>query len=145
MSEKAREALVNSGRLIFTDGTQKTDLLDPTKTQTELIAFLVHLTQYGWFQVTAVRTDHSDDSALGVDCHANGYCIDGWPLETESPGDFLDPDSDLFTGFLKKALGSPFLLNIGLGGSAYTEKNMVTLAGYGFQDDGQDHVHLGTV
>ena len=95
MSQQARQYLVS--KLFFQDDTQKPDLLDENKTQTDLIALLVELVNKGHhIEITAVRTDHSNDSGLGEHCHANGYCADMWPLSGPTAGAWLDAGDPYF-------------------------------------------------
>jgi hypothetical protein len=139
---QARADLVS--RLVFQDASQKSDLLNPNLTQTQLIALLLGLAQAGWhMEITAVRSDHHDDSALGLHCHANGYCADLWPLASFAPGDYLDAGSQEFREFLEAAARSSWLYQIGLGGSADTQENATAAGPTYFADDGADHVHLG--
>ena len=118
--------------------------MNPSLTQTQLIALLLDLVNAGFhMEITAVRTDHSDDSALGEHCHANGYCADLWPLGSSTPGDYLDATNPYFQQFLEAAAASPWLYQIGLAGSAWTASNAAAAGPTVFQDDGQDHIHLG--
>ncbi|HEX3670249.1 MAG TPA: hypothetical protein VHT92_00960 [Candidatus Cybelea sp.] len=143
MSQEARQELVNL--LVFQSPVEKGDLLDPNRTQTQLIALLLDLAKgKGWhIEITAVRTDHHDDSALGLHCHANGYAADCWPLASATPGNYLDAGDPRFASFLRDAAASSWLYQIGLAGSAYTAANMAAAGSNAFQDDGADHVHLG--
>ena len=143
MSQQARQELVNL--LVFQSSTEKGDLLDPNRTQTQLIALLLDLAKnHGWhIEVTAVRTDHHDDSSLGLHCHANGYAADCWPLASATPGNYLDAGDSRFQQFLKDAAASSWIFQIGLAGSAYTSANMGAAGQTAFKDDGADHVHLG--
>lgn len=143
MSQEARQELVSL--LVFQSSVEKGDLLDPNRTQTQLIALLLDLAKgKGWhIEITAVRTDHHDDSALGLHCHANGYAADCWPLASATPGNYLDAGDPRFANFLKDAAASSWIYQIGLAGSAYTSANMAAAGSNAFQDDGADHVHLG--
>lgn len=146
MSLLARQALVDSGRLFFQNDTQKSDLLNPGLTQTELIAFLLELTNLGFnLEITAVRTDHSDDLALGEHCHANGYCVDLWPLKRAIAADYMGPNDPGMISFLESCAASNWLYQIGLAGSAYTEENAAAAGHTAFADDGADHIHLGAM
>ena len=143
MSQQARDVLV--AKLVFQDDTQASDLQNIGLTQTQLIALLTELTGKGWnIEITSVRTDHSDDSALGLHCHANGYCADLWPLASSDAGDYLDAGDPRFQQFLTDAAASPWLYQIGLAGSAWTTANANAAGPTVFQDDGADHVHLGS-
>jgi hypothetical protein len=145
MSLAVREKLV--ARLVFQDESQKSDLLDPNMTQTELIAMLGALAAIWHIEVTAVRSDHHDDSGLNptppnYGTHAHGWAIDCWPLRSGTPGDYLDAGDPLFQRFLKDASGLHFLLQIGLAGSADTPINHAAAGETVFSDDGPDHVHI---
>ena len=143
MSIAARQSLCD--RLVFQADSQRADLMDSAMTQTQLIALLLDLAVgKRWnLEVTAVRSDHHDDSALGLHCHANGYCADLWPLRSAKPGDYLDAGDVLFQDFLADAAESSWLYQIGLAGSAFTSANMHYAGSTAFEDDGADHVHLG--
>jgi hypothetical protein len=143
MSMQARQKLVDS--LIFQDGIQATDIMDPSKTKTQLIALLLELVDKGWhLEVTAVKSDHHNDSALGEYCHYNGYCADVWPLNSATPGDYIDASSPKFQQFLRDAATSPWLHQIGLvGDGADSPENFAAAGPTAFQDDGGAHIHLG--
>ncbi|MFY9883526.1 MAG: hypothetical protein WAL67_16770 [Candidatus Cybelea sp.] len=142
MSTQAREQLVS--KLVFQDGSQKSDLLNPSLTQTTLIALLLDLADKGHhIEITAVRSDHDNDSALGLHCHHNGYCADLWPLGSATPGDYLDANNPYFQQFLKDAAASVWLHQIGLAGTAWNDANVAAGGSTVFHDDGADHVHLG--
>lgn len=142
MSQEARDALVQ--KLVFQADSQRSDLENIDLTQTQLIALLTELTNRGWnIEITSVRTDHSDDSALGYHCHAHGFCADLWPLESMSPGDYVDGNSAQFAEFLKDCSESKWLYQIGLAGSAWTDANAAAAGPTVFHDDGADHIHLG--
>ena len=143
MSQEARDALVK--KLVFQKDSQRSDLENIDLTNTALIALLTELTNRGWnIEITSVRTDHSDDSALGYHCHAHGFCADLWPLASNVAGDYLGAGDPEFAEFLKDAAESPYLYQIGLAGSAWTTTNAAAAGPTVFQDDGQDHIHLGS-
>lgn len=142
MSLLVRDSL--SKQLVFQDESQKSDILNPLLTQTGLIAMLQYLVDKGHhLEITAVKSDHHDDSALGLHCHFNGYCVDLWPLGSATPGDYLDATNPYFQTFLKDVAASPVLYQIGLAGSAVTSGNIAAAGPTYFQDDGGDHVHIG--
>lgn len=142
MSQEARDALV--AKLVFQRDSQRSDLENIDVTQTQLVALLTELTNRGWnIEITSVRTDHSDDSALGFHCHAHGFCADLWPLASSTPGDYLDAGDPEFQEFLKDAAESQWIYQIGLAGSAWTSANAAAAGPTVFEDDGADHVHLG--
>ena len=145
MSLSTREYVVSRCR--FTDDTQKTDLLSPDITKTELIALLVDvlasISGGAYFiGVTAVKTDHHDDSALGEYTHFNGYCIDCWPFDMTT-NDYVPVDSDDMKNFLEAAAKSKWLFQIGLAGAAYNPQCLVWAGSTAFHDDGADHIHFG--
>lgn len=150
MSQEQRDALVASGALFFQDGTQSTDLQNVDFTQTELIAALCFLVfERGWpIEITAVRSDHHDDSDLSagpdfIGTHAHGWAVDCWPLNTRKAGDYIDATVGRFQRFLADVAESPFLYQIGLAGSSWTGTNQIAAGATVFQDDGADHVHIG--
>ncbi len=144
MSWQARKALVDSPNTIFQRDSERSDLLDETITKTTLIALLQELVAKGHcIEFTAVKSDHSDDSALGYHCHFNGYWADLWPLASTTAGDYLDAADPRFQAFLRDAAASKYIWQIGLAGSAFTPANMSAAGTSAFQDDGADHVHLG--
>jgi len=138
------QALFNK-QLFFQDATQPTDLMDPTITQDCLISFLLDLLSHGFhIEITAVKTDHHDDSALGLYCHFNGYAIDCWNLTGPVAGDYVDAGTQTFRTFLETAASNPYLYQIGLAGSADTPVNETVAGPTVFSDDGGDHVHFGS-
>lgn len=150
MSQEMREALVQSGALIFQDGTQSVDLLDENSTQTYLIAMLAHLVfEKGWpMEITAVRSDHHDDSGLApgpdhIGTHARGWAVDLWPLNSRTAQDYTDAADARFARFCLDVANGPYLHQIGLAGSAWTPANVTASGPTVFQDDGSDHVHVG--
>jgi hypothetical protein len=152
MSLQARQSLVNSPKTFFQRDTQRSDLLDPSKTQTQLIALLLGLVAQGnILEFTAICTDHHDDSGLSSDpgsgypgTHAHGWAADCWPLASETAGDYLDAGDPRFQAFLHDVGASPWLYQVGLAGSADTGANHAAAGSTCFSDDGADHVHLGT-
>ncbi|HEY6288098.1 MAG TPA: hypothetical protein VIW48_01510 [Nitrospiraceae bacterium] len=56
----------------------------------------------------------------------------------------MDAEDPQFQHFLRLAAAGPHLYQIGLSGSAYTALNVVAVGPAWFQDDGGDHIHLGT-
>jgi len=144
MSQEARQALVDSPNTFFTADSQRSDLLDETITQTGLIALLSDLVAKGHIiEFTAIKTDHSDDSALGLHCHFNGYCADLWPLRSRTAGDWIVADN--LGPFCANAAADPCLFQIGLAGTAWTPKAIAAAGPTCFHDDGADHIHLGAV
>lgn len=117
--------------------------MDPNVTSTDLIALMLDVTNGTSWEVTAVRSDHHDDSGLGEHSHANGYCLDGWPLNSKTPGDYMDANAIVFDQALRKASASEWMYQIGLAGSAWNEGAIATAGPTVFHDDGADHVHLG--
>ena len=144
MSTEVRQALVDSPQTVFQAESQRTDLLDPTITQTGLIALLSELVAKGHVLLfTAIKSDHHDDSALGLHCHFNGYCADLWPMHSAAPTDYIDAADPAFAVFLADVASSAYLYQVGLAGTAWTSSNAVAAGGSVFHDDGADHVHLG--
>lgn len=144
MSLQARTYLVNHEHAIFRSDSQRQDLLDPEKTRTELVALLLELLHRGFIVLfTAIRSDHHDDSSLGLHSHANGYAADVWPLASTRPDDYVDANDVRFRDFIDAASKSPWTYQIGLAGTADTSVNRAAGGDVVFEDSGADHVHLG--
>jgi hypothetical protein len=145
MSIEARRALVNHPHTFFQAQSQRDDLLDPSITQTGLIALLTDLVNKGHIiEFTAVKSDHHNDSGLGLHCHWNGYCADCWPLASAKAGDYLEAGDPRFTKFCHDAGFDPYEYQEGLAGSAYTHANVIAAGSGVFRDNGGDHIHLGS-
>lgn len=150
MSLIARAQLVRpGGGLVFQAASQRLDLLNPLVIQTQTIAGLQWLVAKGHvFELTAARSDHHDDSGLGlapgyVGTHARGWAVDGWPLASKKAGDYLDVGDARFQAFLRDARLMPYLMQIGLTSDCYTPANIAAGGATVYLDDGGPHVHLG--
>lgn len=151
MSQEARDRLVNSGSLFFQNPSQRSDLASVDLTHSELVALLIFLVfDKGWpLEITAVRSDHHDDSGLApgpehIGTHACGWAADLWPLNSRSAGDYTDASEARFQRFLNDVAAAPFLHQIGLAGTADTESNRAAAGSTVFSDSGADHVHVGS-
>jgi len=155
MSIEARKALVNSRNTIFQRDSQRADLLDPKKTNTDLIALLGNLVAKGHIILfTAIHSDHHDDSGLApgplhVGTHQGGaqggYAADCWPLASTKPDDFLEASDPRFVAFCRDIGLDPFEFQRGLAGSALTHDAIVAAGRGFFRDDGGDHIHIGAI
>lgn len=153
MSIEARQALVNSANTVFERDSQRSDLLDPSKTNTNLIALLGNLVEKGHIiQFTAIHSDHHDDSGLTAGplhlrTHQGGpeggYAADCWPLASTQPGDWLDASDSRFIAFCHDVGFDPFEAQRGLAGSAFTHDAVIAAGPGVFQDSGGDHIHIG--
>ena len=142
MSIEARERLVAS--LFFQDTESKADLLNPDLTSTNLIEVLLGLVdQNEHIEITAVRSDHHPDGYLGPHSHQAGRAVDCWPLASAQAGDYLDENGMRFQQFLQDLKKNSLVAQVGLGGAANTVSNRNLLGLLGFEDDGEDHVHIG--
>ncbi len=144
MSAVARAALVAHPSLLLRTAVQKSDLLDVDLTQTELIAYLLYMVDHGHvLEVTAVRTDHDNDACLGRHSHANGFAIDCWFNASKTLGDYLDQGDPRFIAALEDAAKCPWNYQVGLGGAADAPADWAAAGPTVFEDNGEDHVHLG--
>ncbi len=148
MSIGARIALVRpGGGLVFQAASQRTDLINPLMTQTQMIAGLQWLVAKGHIlAVTAVRSDHHDDSYLspdGVGTHARGYAIDCWPLQSKKMGDWVPVAGPEIETFLRDARLMPYIMQIGLTADCYSSANIAAAGPSVYLDDGGPHAHLG--
>ena len=120
----------------------KGDLLDPSITQTDLVALLqraVDTPANGGLNykltLTSIRSDHKDDSCLGPHGHSNGYAVDCWP----------DDKSQLQAFIQDMATSNKWVTKIGLGGAAQAvARNIDPGNTVIFNDNDSDHVHLQT-
>ena len=142
MSIQARQELCS--RLVFQDDSQQADLMDPSVTETSLIALMLDVTNGCAWECTAVKSDHRDDRDLGPHCHYNGFGFDGWPLKSKNAGDYMDPSTPEFEVALGRARQSKWLNEIGLAGSAVSYVDIIAAGPDYFQDSGADHIHLGS-
>jgi len=157
MSLEARAAVANSPHIIYRSFEQRNDIARTNGVQTQLIAMLEYLVGHGAIiEVTALKSDHSDDT---TDCHtgppycgthAHGWSVDCWPLLVATPyeqrqeSDYMDAGDPRFQHFLRLVAQGPYLHQIGLGGSAYADADILASGSTCFRDDGEDHVHIGT-
>ncbi len=131
--------------------TDRSDMLDESKTDSNLVALFQHIIAGGFcIGVMAVNSDHHYD---GTTEHSAGLAFDGWPLNRAVWGDWVD--SDKLGPYLKHVAAFPGIRNIGLAGTAYTTPNIdatgllvtqdVESANQSvvFHDDGADHIHHG--
>jgi hypothetical protein len=151
MSLEARQQLVTSGRIIFQDEhngtpkpTQRADLLNPDLTKSDLIGLLLYITHFYPIEITAVRSDHHIDGD-GPGLHnPGGSAVDGWPLNSPTPGDYMDQNALGFQTFLAALRKGPGYYDTGLGGDAYTPANMKAAGTAAFEDNGLSHIHFGS-
>jgi len=129
-------------RLHFTDDTQEPDLMDPSKTSTNLIAFLQELLTarsgiwYKRLQVNAVRTDHPTPD--GPNGHEGGNAIDLAQYGEDDALCHLTADVQACENAKGIGLGGPFQQCAdALGG--YNEQSKL------FQDNDTDHIHIQVV
>jgi len=151
MSAEARLALVNHPNLLLRSASQRADLLNegPDGTTTTLIAFLTDLCieKGHFFEATAIRSDHSDDSELGAHAHRSspGDAIDGWFNSEPKLGAYLDQGDPRFLAGLRDAALDQYEYQCGLGGAALTQADIAAAGPHEFADNGSDHVHFGAV
>lgn len=149
MSLQARQSLVNHPHTIFQSDAQRADLLDPSLTQTELIALLLDIVGKGHIVLfTAIKSDHHDDSGLNpspphVGTHAGGFAADTWPLASTNPTDYIGAGDPRMQTYLTDVSHSAWLFQIGLAGTADTSSNRNASGSTAFSDGGADHIHLG--
>jgi hypothetical protein len=139
-----------AARLFYQNSTQKSDILDPNKTQTQLISMFEELIKKGyWITITALRSDHHDDSGLGTPplycgTHARGWAADLWVNNTAKSGDWVDQSTHLFRQFLIDVAKCKFYFQTGLTPDCYTQANIVAAGPGVYLDDGGSHIHIST-
>lgn len=121
-------------KLSFTNPSQSADLRNPNMTQPELILALLHEVHKGHrILITSLRSDHGDDSLLGLHGHAHGYSADVW---VQDDGLLLPFTQGLCTS-------NPWVCRVGLGGAAQgLELDFGSTIV--FNDNATDHIHLQT-
>lgn len=156
-----RKRVANHPSLFFQDAVQKSDLLDVTKTNTYTIAALAYLLDRGnILELTAVHSDHHDDSALNPDdprhtgthrggvepdgTPTGGFAFDFWFLKSWLKNDYCAATDHQFRLGLTHCSQAPFLHQVGLAGTAVNDENLAAAGATVFVDTGADHVHLGT-
>jgi hypothetical protein len=149
VSTSVRRAIATSAHIIYRTPQQRDDIVSVTGVRTELVAFLRSMIDAGAvLEVTALMSDHHNDLELNpvqphCGTHAGGWAIDCWPLWRAEEGAYLDAQDPRFATFLRWAGQSPYLMQIGLAGSAWTPENLAAAGEVAFQDEGNDHVHFG--
>lgn len=147
MSQEARLALVRNPKLstkgyLHVVGTQLTDLMDPLKTDTYLIAMLQWMCDNcpEPIELTAVRTDHESPDQIWL--HSGGKAVDCYPKNWEGR------EQEAVCAVLKGFADNPYCENVGLGGVVQTWRTYVTWPSWSgfwlFDDDVEDHVHAGS-
>jgi len=156
ISQAQRQKLIDSGHFVFSADSQRADLLDPTKTNPGLIAFLIGLCidKGHHFGVTAINSDHptNDGGPDGLG-HNAGCAIDGAPMASATPGDWVNPTSAEYKLYLEDvAFLQPFQTGFSNGdtggpndtGDWYDNETAFAVPGLNpFHDDGGAHVHHG--
>ena len=143
MSIETRQKLVDDDRLVLDHHSQKADLLDPEKTNTWLVEFLLKLldAQDHPILITALNTDHDPGTH-----HEAGRGVDLWNADWASVGDDKIVDVMHAAGKIA-ATGQPTLVEVGLSGTAAYYVTYVTwpptcavfIEDYGFNNE---HVHF---
>lgn len=111
---------------------------------TDLISVMHDMMRLGMkFVITALRDDHSVDGCLGPDNHnPAGKAMDFWFLDSNSPIDYMDPESSMFAHALGLLKSIPLIEAVGLGGSSQIPMLEAVLGSLYFSDNGADHLHI---
>ena len=120
MSIDTREKLVNHPRLVLSNHTQRDDLLDPNKTDTWLVQFLLSLVQSCArpLLVTALNTYHKP----GTYHNPAGRAVDCWNADWASNGD--DKVAEIMaTASYISCSQKPQLIEVGVSGLAVNYKD----------------------
>ena len=142
MSEQARQALVASPKISFTDDLQRTDLLDVSLTSTYLIALLQWLLDNCAepIELLAVRSDHPTPD--GTWAHTGGHAVDLYP------SNWKNREQEAVVAVLKALAANPYCEAVGLGGVTQGWQDQVTWPSQYFvvfSDNTLDHIHCGTM
>lgn len=140
MSMEARQAVANSPKMRYTDSTQKSDLLDPAKTNTYLIAMLQWFLDNLWepILVLAINSDHSPSGQHVVGCAIDMY-----------PANWASGEQSTCQDMMTAASKCPFTEGVGLGGITKRWKGNVKWPSGAcsqyfvlFDDNATDHIHV---
>lgn len=136
MSTQARQLVVNSSKMRFTSSDQRTDLLDPSRTNTYLIAMLQWTLDNLWLPILVLSVSTGRSSGF----HSVGCAIDCYPANWQS--NEKQTCVDMMTAFSR----NPFCEGVGLGGVTKNWRSLVSwppeYAGYmPFDDNASDHLH----
>lgn len=155
MSQELRDSIVNdTAHFVFASQSQKDDInkvigyaADGTalyKTKSTLIEMIDNIRKAGFITgFTAICSDHHNDSYLGEHCHFNGYCFDGYPMNSNTPGDWMKETDPRFAEYCHIIAVDPDEWQEGLAGAALTHDAIVAAGKNFFTDDGGDHIHAG--
>lgn len=127
------------------------DLMDPGKTDTDLIAGLIRAAcgpgagGLGFkLLLTSINSDHGDDSCLGPHSHRKGYAVDIGTIDGTDVGN----NSATLNFCLAMGKNNVWIHSIGLGGIE-TKKMLPQLAAACkvpiFEDNDEPHIHLSVV
>jgi hypothetical protein len=144
MSIETRQKLADDPRLVLSNNSQYTDILDTSKTNTWLIEFLVRLLDEcpRPILITALNSDHS----AGTYHNPPGQAVDCWHADWATVGDDKIVEVMSAAGKIGRS-GQPTLLEVGLSGDAALYQTYVTWpdsADVFVEDYGHDneHIHL---
>jgi len=148
----ARIALVRpGGDLLFQQNIHRLDLLNPARTQTQLIALIEHMVDRGHvLEVTMVRTGHHDDghndpsgNPQGIGSHWFGWAVDFWFNRSKRLGDWMDVGEPGFMTGLRDLRLAPYLDQIGMTSDAHNDATVAAAGPRSFLDSGGSHLHAG--
>ena len=143
MSQETRQKLVDHERLVLEHHSQREDLLNPEKTDTWLVQFLLSLVQSCStpLLITALNSDHSP----GTWHNPPGRAVDCWAANWSSHGDEEVRFILQHAGYISCS-GQPKLIEVGLSGTAVQYKDAfdyccdnVFVEDYGYDNE---HVHF---
>jgi|SRR5215472_5656611 len=144
MSEETRQKLVDHPRLVLQRHSQKTDILDPTKTNTWLIQFLLSLVQSCStpFMITALYTDHDPGTWHHPSNGSPGRAVDGWNADWASAGDDAVRFVMQAAAYISVS-NNPKLIEVGVSGDAVKYKDAFNWnCDNVFVEQTDEHVHF---
>ena len=120
MSIETRQKLVDHSRLVLANHSQRDDLLDPNKTDTWLVQFLLSIVQSCAtpLLVTALNSDHG----AGTYHNPAGRAVDCWAANWASAGDDQVRYIMEYASYISCS-GKPKLVEVGLSGLAVNYKD----------------------
>lgn len=137
MSTQAREAVANSSKMRYTNPTQKSDLLDPSRTNTYLIAMFQWFLDNLWLPELVLSVNTGRGSGL----HSVGCAVDMYPANWDSN------EKQTCVDMMTAASRNPFCQQVGLGGVTKNWKSLVqwppeSVGFVLFMDNDTDHLHI---
>lgn len=136
MSSSTRERVANDSKMRYTADTQRADLLDPSRTNTYLIAMLAWQLDNLWLPVLVLSVRAGRSTGM----HAVGCALDMYPANWSSG------EKATVVDMMNALAKNPFCQAVGLGGITRNWRSAVSWPAPSvgfvlFDDNDTDHLH----